>query len=81
MPLPAQQPREPLFTTCVKRGRNRSFYFKNLFLDAIPGAREAGFPRVSTTRPAFGLGSGLAVDYWCPWVLKQALKGSWFLNC
>ena len=44
MPLPAKQPRGPLFTTCVKRRRNRSFYFKNRFLDTFRGFEKRNFP-------------------------------------
>ena len=48
MPLPAQQPREPLFTTCVKRGRNGSCYFKNLFLAPFRGLEKRDFPEYSS---------------------------------
>ena len=37
----AKQPRGHLFTTCVKRGRNGSFYFKNLFSRQSTGVLDA----------------------------------------
>ena len=61
MPLPAKQPREPLFTTCVKRGRNGSFYFKNLFLDPFRGLEKRDFPGY---RPAPGIRVGIRPRGW-----------------
>jgi hypothetical protein len=44
-------------------GMKRIILFKKSFSRHLSGAREAGFSLVFTTRPAFGLGSGLAGDY------------------
>ena len=61
MPLPAQQPREPLFTTCVKRIRNGSFCFKNLFLAPFRGLEKRDFPGY---RPAPGIRVGIRPCGW-----------------
>jgi len=60
MPVPAKQPRSPLFTTCVKRGRNGSFYFKNRFLDTFRGLEKRDLPS-SNCAKMFVTGEGLGL--------------------
>ena len=70
MPLPAQQPREPLFSTCVKRGRNGSFYFKNLFLDTLRWLVQPNFPLYP---PVPGIGVGIRP---CGWLRGARVAGA-----
>ncbi len=67
--LTGQTAARPLFTPCVKRVRNGSFYFKNLFLETFRGLVQRNFPLY---RPTPSTGVGIRP---CGWLRGQAADG------